>query len=164
MEPEKIGLGGGCHWCTEAVFQALNGVIKVEQGYIRSIPPNKNFSEGVIVHFQPESVCLKDLIKVHVCTHKSTKNHSFRKKYRSAIYVTSDQQKIQCQEILKTLEQEFSISFITEVLAFKEFKASRIKIQNYYQKDRNKPFCTRYIDPKIAMMKAEFTHLVKNEF
>ena len=51
----KIALGGGCHWCTEAVFQSLIGVKKVEQGYVASIEENKSFSEAVIVHFNSES-------------------------------------------------------------------------------------------------------------
>ena len=48
---KKIGFGGGCHWCTEAIFQALNGVESVEQGWISSLNPYDTFSEAVIVHF-----------------------------------------------------------------------------------------------------------------
>jgi peptide-methionine (S)-S-oxide reductase len=47
----KLGLGGGCHWCTEAVFQAVEGVLKVEQGYISSLEPYDQKSEAVIIHF-----------------------------------------------------------------------------------------------------------------
>ncbi|MEP2968245.1 peptide-methionine (S)-S-oxide reductase, partial [Nonlabens ulvanivorans] len=66
----KIGLGGGCHWCTEAVFQAVTGVVKVEQGYISSETPYDSMSEAVIVHFST-LVDLEQLIDVHLETHAS---------------------------------------------------------------------------------------------
>ncbi|RKN29908.1 peptide methionine sulfoxide reductase, partial [Aquimarina sp. AD1] len=89
----KIGLGGGCHWCTEAVFQSLKGITSVEQGYIKSTGNNNSFSEAVIIVFSPEIISLKDLIEIHLLTHKSTSNHSFREKYRSAIYYFKNEQK-----------------------------------------------------------------------
>ena len=82
----RIGLGGGCHWCTEAVFQALAGVQRVEQGYIRAQPPADQESEGVILHFDPARIPLAVLIEVHLLTHASTANHALRHRYRSAIY------------------------------------------------------------------------------
>jgi peptide-methionine (S)-S-oxide reductase len=53
MKIEKIGLGGGCHWCTEAVFQALKGVEKVEQGWISAVDAEE-YSEAVVLHFDPK--------------------------------------------------------------------------------------------------------------
>ena len=67
----KIALGGGCHWCTEAVFQSLKGVEKVNQGYVASTGENNWFSEAVIVHFNDEIITLKTLIEIHLHTHKS---------------------------------------------------------------------------------------------
>ena len=52
---EQIGLGGGCHWCTEAVFQSLIGVQNVAQGFIKSLPPADTWSEAVIVNFEPSN-------------------------------------------------------------------------------------------------------------
>ena len=60
----KIALGGGCHWCTEAVFQSLIGVHKVEQGFVASTDENTSFSEAVIVHFSPEAISLQTLIEI----------------------------------------------------------------------------------------------------
>ena len=82
MEYKKIALGGGCHWCTEAVFQSLKGVEKVEQGFVAPLQDLNSYSEAVIVHYNADLISLKDLIEVHLDTHKSTSNHSFRKKYR----------------------------------------------------------------------------------
>ena len=61
MELTKVAFGGGCHWCTEAVFQSLKGVEKVEQGFVASVAKNSSFSEAVIVHFQTEIIALKNI-------------------------------------------------------------------------------------------------------
>lgn len=76
---KKIGFGGGCHWCTEAVFQSLKGVKSVQQGWIASKNEHFEFSEAVIVDFDPSSIPLKVLIEIHLHTHKSTSEHSMRK-------------------------------------------------------------------------------------
>lgn len=150
---KKIGLGGGCHWCTEAVFQAVEGVVKVEQGYIASHAPANAFSEAVIVHYLPKMANLERLLEVHLHTHNSTSNHSFREKYRSAVYFFSSEEEIEIRNILKKLQQQFEEPLVTQVLAFAEFKASRESIQNYYLKNPNAPFCTRYIEPKLEILK-----------
>lgn len=144
----KIALGGGCHWCTEAVFQALKGVTQVEQGFVASKGTHKAFSEAVIVHFDSELISLQTLIEIHLHTHKSTSNHSMRKKYRSAIYAFSEVQQIEAERILNMLQPEFEHKLITKVYSFSDFKASREAIQNYYQKNPEKPFCKRFINPK----------------
>ena len=82
----KIGFGGGCHWCTEAVFQSLKGIETVEQGFIRSDAPADTWSEAVIVHYDPAEIDLAVLMEVHLRTHAATKDHSMRSKYRSAVY------------------------------------------------------------------------------
>jgi len=71
----RIALGGGCHWCTEAVFQSLKGVNRVEQGYVSSINENLSFSEGIIVEYYENKIPLEILIHIHLLTHKSTSKH-----------------------------------------------------------------------------------------
>lgn len=80
MMTEKIGFGGGCHWCTEAVFNALSGIINVQQGFIKSPAPNDYFSEAVIVEFEPNEIPIETLIEIHLRTHSSTSDHKMRKK------------------------------------------------------------------------------------
>ncbi|HYX47892.1 MAG TPA: peptide-methionine (S)-S-oxide reductase, partial [Sphingomicrobium sp.] len=82
---EKIGLGGGCHWCTEGIFQMLTGVARVEQGFIRSDPPSDTWAEGVIVHFHPSVIDLSMLIEVHLRTHNATARYVPGSKYRGAV-------------------------------------------------------------------------------
>tara|TARA_R110000850_G_scaffold174552_2_gene300129 strand:- start:1170 stop:1673 length:504 start_codon:yes stop_codon:yes gene_type:complete len=160
MEIETLGFGGGCHWCTEGVFQSLRGITSVEQGWISSSPPNNSFSEAVIVHFQPSVISLKDLIEIHLHTHSSTSNHAFRAKYRSAIYTNSTQQAEHSSEILRTLQPEFSESIITEVLPLKEFKMNTPEFLDYYYNNPNKPFCRSYIQPKLRLLMTKFATAV----
>ena len=148
----KIALGGGCHWCTEAVFQSLKGVEKVEQGYVSSTDKNKAFSEAVIVHYNAVKIPLQVLIEIHLHTHKSTSAHSMRDKYRSAVYTFNDEQCSSAVNILKALEDTFENRLITQVLPFAEFKPSRDQLLNYYYTDPNKPFCESFINPKLEFL------------
>jgi peptide-methionine (S)-S-oxide reductase len=160
---KKIGLGGGCHWCTEAVFQSLKGVLFVEQGFIASTHKSSTFSEAVIVTFNPEIVSLQVLIEIHLLTHKSTKNHSMRVKYRSAIYTFSEEQKTKVNYILTTLNTQYEGKLVTLVLSFCEFKASLEAFTNYYYSNPEKPFCETFINPKLKMLLKEYKANINQE-
>lgn len=153
----KVGLGGGCHWCTEAVFQSLKGVRKVEQGYIASTGQETSYSEGVIVHFNPDTISLQILIQIHLHTHNSSSDHSMRDRYRSAVYVFSEAQAAEAQRILDMLCDDFDQPPITQVLPYKGFRASREAIRNYYYSDPERPFCKSFIDPKIQILIQKFS-------
>ncbi|MDH7444623.1 peptide-methionine (S)-S-oxide reductase [Aquimarina sp. 2201CG14-23] len=156
MNGLQIGLGGGCHWCTEAVFQSLKGVNQVEQGYISSVGKNSAFSEAVLVSYNPQIITLKDLIEIHLHTHKSTSDHSFREKYRSAVYYLDEKEKLTIETFLNVLNKNFGNQLITQVLAFKEFKSSRSSLINYYRKNPEKPFCQRFINPKLDLLRKKY--------
>jgi peptide-methionine (S)-S-oxide reductase len=153
----KIAVGGGCHWCTEAVFQSLIGVKQVEQGYVASEGDAASFSEAVIVHFDPEMLPLSALVNIHLHTHKSTAAHSFRKKYRSAVYFFSEMQRTEIKAILQRLQSEFKKPLVTEALPFTTFKPSREQITQYYYKNPQKPFCEQYIHPKLTVLLRKFS-------
>jgi peptide-methionine (S)-S-oxide reductase len=153
----KIVLGGGCHWCTEAVFQSLIGVSKVEQGFVASTDANSEFSEAVIVYFDDSKIPLSILIEVHLHTHKSTSNHSMRTKYRSAIYTFSEDQNNLVKSHLELFQFQFQNKLITQILPFDRFKASREQIQNYYYNNPEKPFCESFINPKLQMLLKNFS-------
>ncbi len=104
---KKIAFGGGCHWCTEAVFQSLKGVERVEQGFVASEADNETFSEAVIVSFLPDEIALKDLVLIHLFTHESTVDHSFRNRYRSAIYTMDSGDKEKLERIWEEFQAQF---------------------------------------------------------
>ena len=157
----KIGFGGGCHWCTEAVFQSLKGVVEVEQGYISSTASNSELSEAVVVYFDPENIPLKVLMEIHLLTHNSTSNHSRRDVYRSAIYYFEKSQEKILDVLMKELQLGFNKSIITRILPFSRFKSSREEILNYYTKNPELPFCKTYISPKLSLLKKQFSKYSK---
>ena len=83
----KIGFGGGCHWCTEAVFQAIKGVCLVEQGFIASNGKNHSFSEGVIVHYDPKTISLYLLVEIHLNKNKPQEETKVEKNQHTALYL-----------------------------------------------------------------------------
>ncbi len=161
-EIDRIALGGGCHWCTEAVFQSLTGVHLVEQGFVASFGSESNYSEAVIVHFDPIIISLEVLIEIHLHSHQSTSAHSLRKRYRSAIYTFKDTQFEIVHDILNQLKFSFNKPVITTVLPFKNFRSSPEKYRNYYFSDPEKPFCKKYINPKLKKLFLQFSTEMKN--
>lgn len=159
---QKIGLGGGCHWCTEAVFASLRGVVHVEQGFIRADAPDDSYSEAVLLTFQAEQIPLKSLIEIHLRTHSSTSNHSMRRKYRSAIYAMDEAQAEAARRVLAEVQPGFDAPLVSRVLPFRSFKASEERFQRYAEKNAGGPFCTSYIDPKLALLRKEFGKLLKS--
>jgi len=159
----KIGFGGGCHWCTEAVFQSLKGVYNVSQGWIASEGENYAFSEAVTLEFDPSIIPLEVLLEIHLHTHKSTSEHSMRAKYRSAVYVLSREQDDEVRALVERLQIKFDNKLITQVLRFAEFKPSRAQIKNYFYKNPQKPFCETFINPKLQFLLKEYSGYVSEQ-
>ncbi|KHJ53717.1 peptide methionine sulfoxide reductase [Aureimonas altamirensis] len=153
----KIGFGGSCHWCTEGVFQVLRGVGQVEQGFLQSKAPADTWAEGVIVTFDPSVIDLRTLSEVHLRTHSATRARSPQSKYRSAIYVFEECQRHEAEQAIARLGEESSETVHTLVLSFAGIKASDARYQNYYRTDPSRPFCRRYIDPKLAYIRQHYS-------
>jgi peptide-methionine (S)-S-oxide reductase len=161
---EKIGLGGSCHWCTEAIFQSLKGVHHVRQGWITSDDTPTRFSEAVLVEFDPAQMPLETLIEIHLHTHSCTSDHSMRSKYRSAVYAFTDEQRSFASQAIEKLQVDFDQRVITDVIPFGAFKLNDEKYLNYYLKDPEKPFCKTFIDPKLNILLSQFSnHTVDNK-
>ncbi|NUY81464.1 peptide-methionine (S)-S-oxide reductase [Flavobacterium sp. MAH-1] len=159
----RIGFGGGCHWCTEAVFQSLNDVSQVQQGWIASTPPNEQFSEAVIVTYG-DGISLDDLIEIHLLTHSSTSNHSMRNKYRSAIYYFEDGQRQYLIDRISALSAANNVQYVTQVLRFDAFKENREEQLNYYLNHKDAPFCETYINPKLKLLRERYTKQTRDDF
>ncbi|PWS31423.1 peptide-methionine (S)-S-oxide reductase [Pedobacter paludis] len=157
---DKIGFGGSCHWCTEAIFQSLNGVTEVMQGWISSEGKDSTFSEAVIVLFEPSRIPLEILIAIHLHTHSCTSNHSMRQKYRSAVYTFDKNQSHLAENEILNLKDDFDKPIITRVLSFKDFKLNTENYLNYYYKNPEKAFCKNFVTPKLRILLDRFADTV----
>ena len=153
MTGETVGFGGGCHWCTEAVFQAADGAESVEQGWIRSEPPHDAWSEAVRLQLSDTSD-LHHLVRIHLHTHSSTSMHAMRTKYRSAIYTQSHAMACAAEAALRDCQAEFGKPLVTVVLPLVAFRPSDAAYQNYYKQRPDRPFCQTYIAPKLKRVEA----------
>jgi peptide-methionine (S)-S-oxide reductase len=159
----KAGFGGGCHWCTEGVFQALRGVSQVDQGFVQSDAPADVWSEGVVVTFDPSVIPLSTLAEVHLRTHSATRARSPRSKYRSAIYIFEDSQRPDAEQAIVRFAEASTKAVHTLVLPIRGFRASDERYQNYYRTDPSRPFCRRFIDPKLDLIRHHFSELALPE-
>ena len=159
MDLSTLTLGGGCHWCTEAVFDHLRGVSRVEQGFARSDPPADGWSEAARVTYDPEVIPLSVLLDIHLRTHASTSDHSMRGKYRSAVYVGDDG--AEARDALARLQSGFDAPLVTQVLPLRAFRLNDAKFLAYYRTDPERPFCRTHIDPKLAMLRREYGERVR---
>ena len=159
MTIAKAGFGGGCHWCTEGVFQSLRGVTQVDQGFVQSDAPADTWAEGVIVTFDSTVIQLETLSEVHLRTHSATRARSPRGKYRSAIYLFDDHQRLEAERAISSFAEQSGKPVHTLVIPFRSFKASDERFQNYYRTDPSRPFCRLYIDPKLDLIRQHFSEL-----
>jgi peptide-methionine (S)-S-oxide reductase len=160
---QKIGFGGSCHWCTEAVFRSLKGVVTVEQGWISSDGENTQPSEAVIVNFDPAEIELLTLIAIHLNTHSCTSEHDMRSKYRSAVYTFNNAQVEKTTQAIEDLQTDFGEPIITKVLHFQTFKLNEENYLDYYYKDPSKPFCQNIVNPKLKTLTAKFPKHISHE-
>ena len=159
----SLGLGGGCHWCTEAIFSSLQGINHLQQGWLSSRPPDHSFSEGILLDIDTTVISLADIINIHIETHSSRVKHSKRSKYRSAIYVKNDSDRKNVTHVISSLNTDNN-KIITQVLPFIDFKPqSNESYKEYFFKKPDKPFCKTYIHPKLRLLLTRFKHQVNDE-
>ncbi|KQN04298.1 peptide methionine sulfoxide reductase [Sphingomonas sp. Leaf25] len=149
---EAAGFGSGCHWCTEGVFQILRGVAEVDQGFLQSTTPDDAWAEGVVVRFDPAIVSFD----VHLRTHSANSGYSPNGRYRSAVYVVGDDQRQRAEAAIARLAPDIGTAARTKVLPLVGFRPSEERYRNYYRTDPSRPFCRRYIDPKLAAIRRDF--------
>lgn len=157
----RVAFGGGCHWCTEAVFESLIGVTHVDQGWA-SPSVDIALSEAVLIDYDENVISLKTLLEIHLLTHSSMSDHSMRIKYRSAVYSADVMKREALRSFIIQLQTRFDKPLQTQVLSLVQFK-SNIDYQNYYYQKPGRAFCRRYIDPKLIILLNRFSKHVKRD-
>lgn len=174
---ETATLGGGCFWCTEAIYQQLNGVIKVESGYSGGTVSNPsyeevctgrtNHAEVIQVTFNPAVLSYKELLNVFFHMHDPTtlnrQGADVGTQYRSVIFYRSEEQKKAAYDVIKEVASAkvWDDPIVTEVTPFSNFYKAENYHQNYYNEHSNQPYCRMVINPKLSKFRREFSSKLK---
>jgi peptide methionine sulfoxide reductase msrA/msrB len=177
QKPEKIVLGGGCFWCTEAIFINLKGIEKVTSGYAGGITENPTYkevisgktqhAEVVEVVFNPKLISLEKILEIFFTAHDPTtlnqQGADRGTQYRSAIYYINPQHKSIIDKIITILEHNkvFKNPIVTEVKPLKKFYKAEGYHQNYYNQNKKQPYCQLVIEPKLNKIEQIFKEELK---
>jgi peptide-methionine (S)-S-oxide reductase len=169
--------GAGCFWCTEAIFERVNGVISVESGYSGGTIKNPTYKEvcnGTTGHaectqivFDPAIVSYDELLEIFWKTHDPTtlnrQGNDVGTQYRSVIFYHNDEQKQKAEYYKKKLSDEkiWGKPIVTEIKEFKEFYPAEDYHQDYYDNNTNQGYCTYVITPKIEKFEKIFKNKLK---
>lgn len=176
---ELATFGGGCFWCTEAIFQRLKGVSSVVPGYAGGQKENPTYdevcsgttghAEVIQVEFDPAVLSYKQLLEVFFKLHDPTtanrQGADVGTQYRSVIFADSDEQKKIAEEVIQELDAsgEYKKKIVTDVVSLTKFYKAENYHENYYNSNRGTGYCIAVIDPKIEKLYKQFGDLTKPE-
>lgn len=167
---EEIVLGGGCFWCTQAVFAMLGGVLKTTVGYAGGELDNPDYwsvaggssghAEVCLVEYDPGKVGLDKILdlffKMHDPTTLNRQMADVGPEYRSIILYTSQEQKDRIIEFIKELQKHLNRPIVTEVKKLGKFYPAESEHQKFFEKNPYNTYCTFVIRPKVDKIKKEF--------
>lgn len=171
---EIVVFGGGCFWCTEAVFGILNGVVWVKSGYAGGTTPNPTYesvssgktghAEVLQVEYNPEIILFHDLLTVFFASHDPTtlnrQGADTGTQYRSVILYTTPAQKTESEKYIGELKND-GVKIVTELKPLDTFYPAEDYHQNYYESHENQAYSQAVIKPKLEKVQKEFEKLLK---
>lgn len=176
---ETITLGSGCFWCTEAIFQRLQGVVKVTSGYSGGFVDNPTYEQVCDKNTGHAEVCqivydttqikLDDILAVFWKTHDPTtlnqQGNDVGPQYRSVVFYHNDHQKVLAQHYIKELNDSkaWANPVVTTVEPFQKFYAAENYHQNYYNDNKNQGYCRYVIGPKLEKFEKVFKDKLKKD-
>ena len=174
---QVITLGGGCFWCTEAVFVKVQGITDVESGYCNGQALNPSYdevcsgetghNEVVRLEFDPAKISLREILEVFFVIHDPTtlnqQGHDVGTQYRSGIYTSSPEQ----LGVIDTLLAEIAVSgtyrkpVVTEVQPLANYWPAEAYHQDYFENHPGHGYCLMVAAPKVEKFRKSFANLVK---
>jgi len=174
---EVATLANGCFWCTEAIFQRLNGVEKITSGYSGGRTRNPSYkevvtgktghAEAIQIEFDNEVISFQEILDVFFSTHDPTtlnrQGYDRGTQYRSAIFYHNDEQKRTAEEFISDLTsaEVYDVPIVTEVTEFDKFYAAEDYHQNYYNNNRTQGYCMAVINPKLKKFLKQYKSKLK---
>lgn len=172
-----IIFASGCFWCTEAVFQQLQGVVSVISGYVggeKSNPTydqvsmgNTGHAEAIKVEYDPSVISLDVLLSVFFSTHDPTtlnrQGADVGTQYRSAIFYSTEEEKNTIESYITKLEADkvFDNPIVTQIESVQPFYSAEQYHQSFYNQNKNYPYCQVVIEPKLAKLRSQFAQYIK---
>ena len=169
--------GGGCFWCTEAIFEMLKGVSKVAPGYAGGSVENPSYehvSEGntghaevIRVTYDPSIISYEDLLTVFFGSHDPTtpnrQGHDVGEQYRSVVFYSSEEEKAAIEKMIKEVDESLKdgTRVVTQVVQLGKFFPAEEYHQKYFEKNTSAPYCQLVIEPKVEKVRKRFAELVK---
>jgi peptide-methionine (S)-S-oxide reductase len=169
--------GGGCFWCTEAVFEAVEGVASVVSGYAGGHDESPSYqavcsgrtghAEVVQVTFDASVIAYRDLLEFFFATHDPTtlnqQGADIGTQYRSIVLTHDETQAAVAREVVASLEAEgiFERAIVTEIVPFERFWPAEEYHQGYFARNPQQPYCTAVVGPKVAKFRARFRARLK---
>lgn len=173
---ETITLGGGCFWCTEAVYERVRGVVAVESGYSNGRVARPTYEqvctgdtgcvEVVRVRFDPAQITLREVLEIFFVVHDPTtlnrQGNDVGTQYRSAIFFHTDAQRAEAEDLVGELSREhvFDAPIVTEIVPAETFHPAEDYHHDYFARNPNQPYCQYVVAPKVAKLRAKFTSLL----
>ena len=174
---EIATFGGGCFWCTEAIFERVAGVDKVESGYSGGNVANPDYrmvssgttghAEVVQITFDPETVSFLELLEIFFKTHDPTtlnrQGADVGTQYRSIVLYHNEKQKELTRQVIQELDAEgiWKNPIVTAVEPFEVFYRAEDYHQEYYDNNRNQGYCRLVITPKVEKLEKIFSQKLK---
>lgn len=168
--------GGGCFWCTEAVFTMLRGVIAVAPGYAGGTVDNPTYeqvcsgrtghAEVIRIEFDPTQIRYEDLLTVFFASHDPTtlnrQGNDVGTQYRSAVFYADEAQRAAAADFIAKLEKEApgGDPIVTTLEPLKAFYPAEDYHKNYYARNKGEPYCQVVINPKLKKVKQKFAQLL----
>jgi len=175
---EVATLGGGCFWCTEAMFNSIKGVLKVESGYSGGSPEDATYArvssgrtghaEVVQVTFDPDVITFREILEIFFATHDPTtlnrQGADVGPQYRSVVFYYGDSQRRIVEEVIGELSGEkiWEKPIVTQVEPFEAFQRAEEYHVDYYERNRGQAYCRLVIDPKILKLRERFRDKLKD--
>ncbi len=176
---DTITLGGGCYWCVEAVYEMLNGVVKVESGFSGGSVKNPSYrdvcsgttghAEVVQVTYDETKTSLEEILKVFFTVHDPTtlnkQGADVGTQYRSVIFYRNDKQQKIAKEIVDAINAEnvYGTLIVTQISPFSKFYIAEDYHQDYYNLNKEEPYCRMVIQPKIDKFEKLFKDKLKKK-
>ncbi len=178
MDKETIVFGGGCFWCTEAIFLMIKGVESVEPGYAgpeykTSKGPSydevstgtTSYVESAKVVYNPDLIAFPELLQVYFGSHDPTtpnrQGNDVGPQYRSAIFYTTERQKQMAQMYITNIQINFSNKVVTTVEPLQQFYKAEDYHQKYFENHKGAGYCQLVIAPKVEKVQEKFKNLLK---